>query len=85
VLRNDLTGPGGVAIDPAISQPYTHEVAAFLEHPLGATMGIRTGFVYKTIDNQTGTYYPLLPPEAYDTPFHCSTSARTACRERRTM
>ncbi len=68
-LRSDLTGPGGVSVDPAITQPYTHEVVAFLEQSFGDTMGLRTGFVYKTIDDQTLAYVPGLPVPAYDAPF----------------
>lgn len=68
-LRSDLTGPRGIAVDPNVTQPYTHEFVAFVEQALGDTMGLRTGFVYKTIDNPTLVYLPGLPPSAYDTPF----------------
>jgi Carboxypeptidase regulatory-like domain len=69
LLRADLTGPGGVAIDPAITQPYTHELTAFVEQALGTTMGLRGGFVYKTIDDTTQVYLPGVPTSAYTIPF----------------
>jgi hypothetical protein len=68
-LVSDLTGPGGVRVDPAITQPYTHELAAFLERQLTDDVGLRSGFVYKTIDNQTIVYQPGRPISAYTTPF----------------
>jgi hypothetical protein len=68
-LRSDLTGPGGIAVDPDIRQPYTHEVVGFVEQAVRATMGVRAGLVYKTIDDQNVVYLPGLLPSAYDTPF----------------
>ncbi len=60
---------GAVLIDPAISQPYTHEAAAFLEQQISEDIGARVGFVYKTNDNLWQRYQALRPPEAYTVPF----------------
>ena len=68
-LIADSTGPTGISIDPGITQPYTHEVAAFVERQLSTDVGLRGGFLYKTIDNQTLVYQPGRPVSAYDTPF----------------
>jgi hypothetical protein len=68
-LVSDLTGPGGVRIDPDITQPYTHEASAFVERQLTQAVGMRAGFVYKTADNLTQNYFPFRPIEAYTVPF----------------
>ena len=61
---------GAVGIDPNISDPYTHEASAWIEHQLTDTMGLRGGFVYKTEDNLISTsYQPLRPSSAYTVPF----------------
>jgi len=65
----DRTGPGGVQIDPDIKQPYTHEVAAFYEHQLTDTLGMRVGYVYKTNDDLWQRYQPFRGPEAYTATF----------------
>ncbi len=69
-IISDLTGAGGVSVDPDITQPYTHELAAFLERQLSQHVGLRGGFVYKTIDNQALVYQPGRPVSAYNTPFN---------------
>jgi hypothetical protein len=50
---------GAIQIDPNISQPFTHEAAAFVERQLLADLGVRVGFVYKTNDNLWQTYRPF--------------------------
>lgn len=65
----DLTGPTGVAVDPNISQPYTHEFSTFVERQISNEIGVRVGFVYKTNDNLTSRYQPLRPVGAYTQPF----------------
>jgi hypothetical protein len=64
-LVQDLTGPGGVGIDPDIEQPYTHEVSAFFERQLTDTFGMRVGYVYKTNDDLWQQYQPGRGPEFY--------------------
>ena len=61
----DLTGPGGVSIDPDIKQPYTHEVSTFVERQLTEVLGIRAGYVYKTNDDLWMQYQPFRGPDAY--------------------
>jgi hypothetical protein len=64
-LVQDLTGPGGVRIDPDIEQPYTHEVSAFFERQLTDTFGMRVGYVYKSNDDLWQQYQPGRGPEFY--------------------
>jgi hypothetical protein len=61
----DLTGPGGISIDPDIKQPYTHEVATFFEQQLTEVFGMRAGYVYKSNDDLWMQYQPFRGPEAY--------------------
>jgi Carboxypeptidase regulatory-like domain len=61
----DLTGPGGVQVDPNIKQPYTHEVSTFFERQLSDVVGVRAGYVYKSNDDLWMTYQPFRAPEAY--------------------
>jgi hypothetical protein len=68
-LRTDNTGPGGITIDPDITQPYTHEAATFVERQLTSDIGVRAGFVYKTLDDQWETYQPFRGIDAYNVPF----------------
>lgn len=49
---------GSLGIDPAISQPYSHDVTFYLERQLGQLVGARVGFVYKTEDDLFGTLIP---------------------------
>jgi hypothetical protein len=61
----DLTGPGGVQIDPDIKQPYTHEVSTFFERQLTEVLGVRAGYVYKSNDDLWMQYQPFRGPDAY--------------------
>jgi hypothetical protein len=56
---------GAIGLDPNISAPYTHEAAGWLEHQLTDTIGLRTGFVYKTEDNLFSLYVPTRGPDVY--------------------
>ncbi|MDH4063495.1 MAG: hypothetical protein OEW19_03785, partial [Acidobacteriota bacterium] len=49
---------GAIQLDPNIESPITHEASGWLERQLSDTMGVRTGFVYKTQDNLIQTYVP---------------------------
>jgi hypothetical protein len=60
---------GTITVDPAIKQPYTHEVDVFFEQQLTSTMGARVGFVYKYSDDLWQTYRPNRPIAAYSVPF----------------
>jgi hypothetical protein len=60
---------GSIGIDPDISAPYTHEASFWLERQLSNTMGVRTGFVYKTEDNLTQTYQPGRDSAAFTVPY----------------
>ncbi|MGE3274822.1 MAG: carboxypeptidase regulatory-like domain-containing protein [Vicinamibacterales bacterium] len=48
---------GGVQLDPDLKQPYTHEASLWFERQLNDTLGMRTGFVYKTEDDLIDTSY----------------------------
>ena len=49
---------GTVGVDANIKAPYTHDAGVFFERQLGETLGLRTGFVYKTEDNLIANYQP---------------------------
>jgi hypothetical protein len=65
---------GAISVDPNIKAPYTHEVSAWIERQLTDTMGIRTGFVYKTEDDLFEQYQPgrgVAPfADAFTVPFN---------------
>ena len=56
---------GAVKLDPTLSDPYTHEVSAWLEHQVTDTLGARVGFVYKTEDDLVAQYNPYRPISSY--------------------
>ena len=61
---------GGVLLDPAISQPFTHEASGWIEQQLADTLGVRAGFVYKTEDDLIDTSaQPLRGLNAFTQPF----------------
>jgi hypothetical protein len=60
---------GGTAIDPDIKAPYSHEASAWLERQLNDTIGVRTGFVYKTEDDLIEGYQVGRGLDAYTVPF----------------
>ena len=69
-LVRDRTQPAGTLVDPNVTQPYSHEFSTFAERQLGETMGMRVGYVYKSIDNQTQNYQPFRGPGAFTVPFN---------------
>jgi hypothetical protein len=62
---------GAIQIDPDIKAPHSHEASIFFERQLSQTMGLRTGFVYKTEDDLIRTYQPgrSILNGAYSVPF----------------
>jgi len=60
---------GSIQIDPNITQPYSHDVALYLERQLAPSIGARIGWVYKTEDGLTATYRPYRGLSAYSVPF----------------
>ena len=62
---------GAIQIDPNIKAPHSHEASLFFERQLSQTMGLRTGFVYKTEDDLIRTYQPgrSVLNGAYSVPF----------------
>ncbi len=65
----NTTLAGSLALDPNIKQPYSHDVAMYLERQLADSLGARVGFVYKTEDDLIAQYNPYRPIEAYTVPF----------------
>jgi hypothetical protein len=61
---------GTIKLNPDIKSPYSHEAAIWLERQVSNTMGVRTGFVYKTEDDLITNDYQLdRPISAFTTPF----------------
>ncbi len=61
---------GAIKLNPDIKSPYSHEAAVWVERQVSNTMGVRTGFVYKTEDDLISDNYQLdRPIGAYTTPF----------------
>ncbi len=58
---------GAIRLDPNLSDPYTHEAALWLERQLTETIGVRTGYVYKTEDDLIQLYIPTRGIDAYRT------------------
>ena len=73
---------------PNIKDPYTHEASVWFEQQLSATMGVRTGFVYKTEDDLIGTFQPGAGPEVFTTPYpflDIGVDGRTGTADDRTL
>ncbi len=60
---------GTVVLDPKITEPYSHDVTAYLERSISSTIGTRIGFIYKTEDNLIAQYNPGRPISAYTVPY----------------
>ena len=61
---------GGVQMDPDLKAPYSHEASFWLERQLSDTLGLRTGFVYKTEDDLiTTNYQKFRGSETYTVPY----------------
>jgi hypothetical protein len=56
--EQSATLEGATRLDPNIKAPYSHEAAGWFEQQLTDTLGIRTGFVYKTEDDLITLYAP---------------------------
>jgi len=65
----NTTLAGSVQLDPDISQPYSHDVAFYVERQLGEALGARVGYVYKSEDDLIAQYNPYRPIESYTVPF----------------
>ena len=64
--QQSATLEGATALDPNIKAPYSHETAAWFEQQLTDTLGIRTGFVYKTEDDLLDLYIPTRGLEVFE-------------------
>jgi hypothetical protein len=60
---------GSIGIDPNLTDPYTHEISAWVEQQMTDTMGLRAGFVYKTEDDLIAQIQPGTPASAFTTPY----------------
>jgi hypothetical protein len=56
---------GAIQLDPNLKAPYTHEAAAWFERQVSDTIGVRTGFVYKTEDDLFALYIPTRGLDVY--------------------
>ena len=56
---------GAIQLDPNLKAPYTHEAAAWFERQVSETIGVRTGFVYKTEDDLFALYIPTRGLDVY--------------------
>jgi hypothetical protein len=56
---------GTVQLDPNLSQPYSHDVTAYLERQFTSSLGARVGFVYKSEDDLIESFIPGRPASAY--------------------
>jgi hypothetical protein len=68
--RTGASLAGNILLDPDIKSPSTHEAAVWLERQVTDTMGVRTGFVYKTEDDLIQTYTPFRSLDAFTVPFN---------------
>jgi hypothetical protein len=57
---------GAIQLNPDIKAPYSHEAAVWLERQLSPTLGVRTGFVYKTEDDLIARYIPTRGFDVYE-------------------
>ena len=53
---------GAISLDPNLKAPYTHEAAVWFERQVSDTIGVRTGFVYKTEDDLFALVHPDARP-----------------------
>jgi Carboxypeptidase regulatory-like domain len=67
-LLGSAGGVGSASIDPNIKDTFTREVAAWVDRELMPNFGIRTGVVYRRIDQQYQVYNPNRPYDAYTVP-----------------
>jgi hypothetical protein len=57
---------GAIRLDPNIEAPYSHEAAFWVERQLTQTLGLRSGFVYKTEDDLIARYVPTRGLDVYE-------------------
>jgi hypothetical protein len=60
---------GSVSVDPNMKQPGSSQATIYIERQLTEGVGLRTGFVYYSVNDQTNTYQPNRPASAYTVPF----------------
>jgi hypothetical protein len=60
---------GAIELDPNLKAPYSHEAAVWLERQISETVGVRTGFVYKTEDDLIEQYIAARSLDAYTVPY----------------
>jgi len=65
----NTTLSGAIQFDPAITQPFSHDVSFYVERQVAASLGARAGFVYKSEDDLIAQYVPGRPISAYTVPF----------------
>jgi hypothetical protein len=61
---------GTISVDPNMKQPGSTQATIYLERQLTEGVGLRVGYVYYTVNDQTNTYQPLRPASAYSLPFN---------------
>ncbi len=60
---------GAISVDPNLKQPGSTQGTIYLERQLMEGVGLRTGFVYYSVHDQTNTYQPNRPASIYTVPF----------------
>ncbi len=67
-LIASVGGVGSAALDPHLKDTFTREVGTWVDRELVANFGVRTGVVYRRIDQQYQTYNANRPYSAYTVP-----------------
>src|SRR5262249_53906121 len=67
VTANALSG--SVFVDPNIKQPDSMQATIYIERQLMEGVGLRTGFVYYSVNDQISTFQPNRPASLYTVPF----------------
>src|SRR6266542_3447574 len=67
-LIASVGGVGSASIDPNLKDTFTREVSGWVEREMMPNFGIRTGVVYRRIDQQYQTYNANRPYSAYTVP-----------------
>jgi hypothetical protein len=60
---------GAIGLAPDLKAPYSHEASFWLERQVSDTLGVKSGFVYKTEDDLIDTYQPGRGLDAFTVPF----------------
>jgi hypothetical protein len=61
---------GAITLDPNLKDPYSHEASVWLERQVTDTLGIRSGFVYKTEDDLIEQYIAARSLDVYTVPYN---------------